>query len=408
MTNVTDLLLNNTVLLLKNGDEDDHHDHDHHDHDDEDDTNGVLIAKLTAMLVLFCASTFFGLLPYKLSKWFKWTGQNDTKSSIIIPLLLSFGGGVLLATTFLHLLPEISINIKALQSVGRLPEFNFHFAEFLMCMGFFAMYLVEEIVHTYLHHRVKSQAGQTTAEGAFQRALSIRGDQKQLSHKKENGNDIDSTMDLVSSDGDLLGNGKIATISTSALQFPRHEDNHRFHHHHHTTHSHHQYTNGHSHSHIPTIMPEEDFIVSSLRGLLIVLALSVHELFEGLAVGLESSESLVWYMFGAVSAHKLVLAFCVGVELVVNKTKMWLTFIYVVTFAVVSPLGIGIGILLSNGNSADATALPSVILQGIASGTLLYVVFFEILSKTGRSDLRQYATVLFGFLLMFGLQFASK
>lgn len=52
------------------------------------------------------------------------------------------------------------------------------------------------------------------------------------------------------------------------------------------------------HSHLPMIMEsnENDFVISSLRGLLIVLGLSVHELFEGLAIGLESSSSYVWYV----------------------------------------------------------------------------------------------------------------
>lgn len=69
--------------------------------------------------------------------------------------------------------------------------------------------------------------------------------------------------------------------------------------------------------------------------------------------------------------------------------------------------GIGVGILLSFGNNADSMEVPSVVLQGIATGTLMYVVFFEVLSKD-RSGLIQYSAVLFGFLLMFGLQFIGK
>lgn len=160
----------------------------------------------------------------------------------------------------------------------------------------------------------------------------------------------------------------------------------------------------HGHSHLP-IGLNEDHIVASLRGLLVVLALSIHELFEGLAVGLESQTDNVWYMFGAVSAHKLVLAFCVGVELIVTRTKLWLAIIYVITFAIVSPIGIGIGILVSSTNST-ASAIPSAILQGLATGTLLYVVFFEILSKD-RSGLIPYASFVVGFAVMFGLQFAT-
>lgn len=50
------------------------------------------------------------------------------------------------------------------------------------------------------------------------------------------------------------------------------------------------------HSHLPAIMNEneDDATIISLRGLLIVLGLSVHELFEGLAIGLESSSRFVW------------------------------------------------------------------------------------------------------------------
>lgn len=46
-------------------------------------------------------------------------------------------------------------------------------------------------------------------------------------------------------------------------------------------------------------------------------------------------------------------------------------------------------------------------LQGLASGTLLYVVFFEILQEH-RSGLKQYLSILVGFVVMFGLQLLSK
>jgi len=126
-----------------------------------------------------------------------------------------------------------------------------------------------------------------------------------------------------------------------------------------------------------------------------------------MAIGLESSASSVWFMFGAVSAHKLVLAFCVGVELIVARTRMTLAVLYVLTFAVVSPLGIGIGILINHGQETTGPSLVSAILQGFACGTLIYVVFFEILSKN-RSGLRAYLALFVGFLVMFGLQQLSK
>lgn len=44
-------------------------------------------------------------------------------------------------------------------------------------------------------------------------------------------------------------------------------------------------------------------------------------------------------MFAAVSAHKFVIAFCIGVELMVQGTKMWLAFVYVVIYSLVSAIG---------------------------------------------------------------------
>lgn len=340
---------------------------DEHDHEEQEDPNGTVIAKSVAMCVLFAASFIIGTLPIKLSKWFKW--NKDPKNNKTVQLLLCFGGGVLLCTTFLHLLPEVAEHITELEEEELLPNFRMHFAEFLMCAGFFTMYFVEECVHAYLHKREKSKDLRM-----FRRSLSIRRGE----------------MDSISSE--------TKSVSSTELVKEIEEGANKFHMNRHSmSHEH----NAHSHIII------EDTVVKSIRGLLVVLALSVHELFEGLAVGLESSSSTVWYMFGAVSAHKLVIAFCIGVELVSMDTKILLNIIYVLTFAIVSPMGIGVGIAIS-GDDNDTTDIVSVILQGLASGTLLYVVFFEILQKDRKGGLLQYTAILVGFVIMFVITVFSK
>lgn len=69
------------------------------------------------------------------------------------------------------------------------------------------------------------------------------------------------------------------------------------------------------------------------------------------------------YMFLAVASHKFVIAFCIGVELIASRTRRYLSIIYVCTFAVVSPIGIGIGMGLVGGGSAAASGPMAVILQ---------------------------------------------
>lgn len=329
-----------------------------------DNPKQTIIAKAVAMCCLFTASFCVGLLPIKLNKWFKWESSSNNKE--IVSFLLCFGGGVLLCTTFIHLLPEVNENIKVLIAKGVFPDTRFNFAELLMCIGFFVMYFVEECVHVYLNKREKSNELTT-----FRRSLSIR--------RGEISSDIESLEASSTSSANLVKVDEEHGINP-------HANNHA----------------GHSH-----IIVEDDTIVKSIRGLLVVLALSVHELFEGLAVGLESSSSMVWYMFGAVSAHKFVIAFCIGVELISTQIKQVLTVIYVFTFSVVSPMGIGIGIAVT-ADRENSTALASVVLQGLATGTLLYVVFFEILQKDKSSGLKRYCAVFIGFSIMFVLTIFSK
>ncbi|KAG5669715.1 hypothetical protein PVAND_000010 [Polypedilum vanderplanki] len=375
--NATELIATNLTDFI-NMSSDEHDDHDH------TDTN---IAKAVTMVILFIISMGSGLIPLLLARFFNWSDPNrDPRTNLIVSSLLSFGGGALLCTTFLHLLPEIEENILELQNENLLPKWEFSITNLLMGIGFFIIYLVEELVHRYLR---KHQKKQLHAQDAFIRGLSARDSLKNatLRHEREN---------KESKNG-------IITVSTADLIDNEHID----HSHQHSCHQHqhsHQHDH-HNHSHIPAI-DGDDLIVSSIRGLLIVLALSVHELFEGLAVGLEHEPQNVWYMFGSVSAHKVVIAFCIGVELMVHKTQSWLMIVYIFIYAIVSPLGIGIGIWISNGTGSDSFIIASVILQGLASGTLLYVIFFEILSKN-KEGIWQYVAVVVGYFLMFGFKFIA-
>lgn len=69
------------------------------------------------------------------------------------------------------------------------------------------------------------------------------------------------------------------------------------------------------------------------------------------------------YLFGAVAAHKFVIAFCIGIELVTSKTRTFLVVIYIFTYSVVSPIGIGIAMVLTRGASAASAGPVAVTLQ---------------------------------------------
>lgn len=95
-------------------------------HSEENDTDGVVLAKGVSMAVLFCASMICGIAPLLISKRFNLVSAEEASNlkstNRIVMTLLSFGGGVLLSTTFMHLVPEIEHNVQYLQG-----EYMFYF-----------------------------------------------------------------------------------------------------------------------------------------------------------------------------------------------------------------------------------------------------------------------------------------
>merc|ERR1719400_1614029 len=109
-----------------------------------------MTTKIIAMSLLAIVSLIIGFLPLKIGKYF----FNDEKiwKQTFTSVLLCFGGGVLFATSFIHMLPEVRENIEESGiDFGGPPM-----AEILLCSGFFLIYVIEESVHFFLdsgvHH----------------------------------------------------------------------------------------------------------------------------------------------------------------------------------------------------------------------------------------------------------------
>jgi zinc transporter 1/2/3 len=151
-------------------------------------------------------------------------------------------------------------------------------------------------------------------------------------------------------------------------------------------------------------------MVGSLRSFLVVVALSFHSVFEGLAIGIQQTQRDVWYLFTAVSIHACAILFCIGLELVTSGVRVINIVLYIVILALVSPLGVAIGILVTIKSSTEGPTqdLVVAVLQGIAGGTILYITFFEVLDRERRKQngcgIMRLAFILVGFSVMVALQ----
>ncbi|XP_032673907.1 uncharacterized protein LOC116845398 isoform X1 [Odontomachus brunneus] len=427
----------------------------------------LLIAKIGAMIGLGFGSLALGALPlmvglYRTKQLKKrrravsnhssastsTSASNASSSSVdsapvadsqglLKSLLLCFGGGVLLYTTFLHLAPEVRASVERHQSNGQLPTLGtLSLAELLFCGGFFLVYLVEEAVHAALTSKPdsseallyrtvsvrrcnNSQTGPSTAavtNGSITTMSTTRSTWKDTDDPEENEERAEAVerprlhpndlADQTAKDDKVLP--AIFVLSPASLNM-RHQDVEkasdpelavpelsypRFKHHEH----------GHQHGALLTQN-------TSVQGLLTVLALSFHAIFEGLAVGLEPSISSVVYLAAAIATHKLVISFCVGMELYAAGASTRTTLAYLSIFSMVTPIGIAVGLALGHfKNDSENLGPTPTILQGMAAGTLLYVVFFEVLAReraNEKSGLLQLVAIIVGFTLMLGLQIVT-
>uniref|UniRef100_A0A3P8RJK8 Solute carrier family 39 member 1 n=1 Tax=Amphiprion percula TaxID=161767 RepID=A0A3P8RJK8_AMPPE len=146
---------------------------------------------------------------------------------------------------------------------------------------------------------------------------------------------------------------------------------------------------------------------SPFRSFMLFLSLSLHSVFEGLAIGLQSTDSKVLEICIAILVHKSIIVFSLSVKLVQSAVRPLWVAAYIGVFAVMSPLGIAIGISVMEAELA-AGALIQAVLEGLAAGTFVYITFLEILPHELNSPGRQLLKALFillGFSIMAALTF---
>lgn len=153
------------------------------------------------------------------------------------------------------------------------------------------------------------------------------------------------------------------------------------------------------HSHGPLPSPAR----SPFRALILLLSLSFHSVFEGLAVGLQTTVAATVQLCLAVLAHKGLVVFGVGLRLVQTGTESRWAVFSILLFALMSPLGLALGLAVAGGDSEGARGLAQAVLEGVAAGTFPYVTFLEILPRElagPEAPLAKWGCVAAGFAFM--------
>ena len=137
---------------------------------------------------------------------------------------------------------------------------------------------------------------------------------------------------------------------------------------------------------------------SNMTPYILLIALSLHGLFEGIALGVMKTIRDLLFLLVAILAHKWAESLALGISFFKSGTERNIFIKMIVIFSLFSPSGIIIGILFSS-----AGYLIEGILLSVSGGTFLYVSASEVIVEEfaiTKYKYKKYAFYLLGGILV--------
>ena len=374
--------------------------------------------KLLASLILFAITLLCGYVPVRMI-----LNQNYIQHAMFA------GGGVLMATAFCHLIPEAHDNYRQLASpaashmhahshshshthlhqeeppaalgpaaprtttaddqLQQQQSLRVPYLEVTLCCGFFFMYLVEQLMVRFINNHSHEHPCDATSARDPSGQLTHYADVEE--HQCESGSGGGGGGASSSAGSTSVGNLSSAAIivastqtgASSMISANSYEPN----------------------ANTPAATKRATEFYKFIRGLLIVSAFGAHSIFDGVAIGSQESSEKVWTILFAISCHKLIIAAVVGLELFAAtlESHLW-TLVHLLLFSLMSPLGIILVVIAQSSLKIDSNDPAMILLQSFATGTLLYIIFVEILQPKGDQVYeKQRFSKSFSLLAGFGL-----
>ena len=271
--------------------------------------------------------------------------QSCKQSPTFLGLSNSFAGGLFLGIGLFHILPESAEKFEDNEKLKGIP-----IAYFLAFLSYALILFVEKVIsnshslfHNDNHHHNEND------ENEIRREPLIR-DSNSNEENEKNGNDIKEN-----------------------------EDNNEIENEHHT-------------------------VSSGFTPYVLLLALSFHGIFEGIALGLRSEVKGTLTLLFAIAAHKWAAALTLGISFVKIGTPNKKFLILIIIFALIGPIGMIIGLILST----TTNELIEGVFLAISTGTFIYIACSEVIVEefeSGGNKIWKFVLFIVGGVLAASLSF---
>ncbi|KAL2545015.1 zinc transporter 4 precursor [Forsythia ovata] len=275
----------------------------------------------------------------------------------------AFAAGVILATGFVHMLPDATSSLTN-PCLPKFPWSKFPFSGFIAMMAALATLLADFIGTQYYE----------------------RKQEKQSQSVKVDSLDSVSESSIVSVER-RAGNGKVFGEEEGGAMHIVGMHAHAAHHRH--SHSQekgacegHMSSHGHSHSHGIGGGDEEGGVRHVVVSQVLELGIVSHSVIIGLSLGVSHSPYTIRPLIGALSFHQFFEGFALGGCISQAHFMMLKTTVMACFFALTTPLGIAIGIAVSssyNPKSPRALVIEG-IFDSISAGILVYMALVDLIA----------------------------
>jgi zinc transporter 1/2/3 len=367
----------------------------------EPTTSGALASKIEALVLLVALSTLSILLPLIMATLVKNSSKDihtkEAKATKFVRALNFIAGGVFLATILLHLLPDVHDQLtEAMLAYGYTTPYPF--PEFTIAVGLLLFLLFEQFI-LWVKYRTDENAQEAAlAEGSVLRSHERVFKSYEAFDSKEDVREQDTNTTTIKRTSSAVELGKHVTSAGLRSDIPadcRHICESR------------NWRTGSLDLIIPpygVTLDKSKQTSNVIRSYCLLVALSFHSVFEGMVVGFQRNTPSVWEIFVAILMHKSLVAFGLGSRLLETKDKISNKHYagLILVFVMTTPLGGTIGTVMASAHHSISIDLAEAILTGIATGSFVFVTFFEILRFDcgARTNMQMCLCMLLGFSLI--------
>ena len=308
----------------------------------------VYVAQILGITAIFIITTTIGVVPgILLRKNSKSIDMNSPGFRLMVSVANSLASGVFLDLCFLGLIPMVQ---DLFNKVWKELDVEVHYpvGEAIVLCGFFLILTVENFA-IWLQSR---QPKGTKSAGL--RTLSMENVAEEMASQ------VPSRRHSTTHEGVEAPSEKQALngieLQQVAAAVPVGDD-----------------AAAHGHSHGAVFDAEH----SGLRFLMLLAAISLHSLFEGMAIGLQVSLSSLLNLLLAILIHESLVALAIGVKIAQQGVSFWRSLKLICTFTLMIPVGIGLGIAVGTATGLIGNAISGTF-QALAAGVFLHVTFMEL------------------------------